>query len=389
MAAGRDLMNVLLIPAPDPSQSVASGVGRYLATLVRDPPPDVVYHAYTDRISFQEESAGESAAGRMASAAAAPSSPSSLRLALGYVRDTLRLMRAIRPFRSQVDIVHVNRVGCEIQTIAARLAGFRRIVATVHNLPGEDPAAGHWFRRRIEHLSFASADRLIVVSEAAYESWRDRIGLTRQRVVTIYNGLDGSRPDPQQAARFRQSLGVAPATVVFGICARLHSMKGHAVLIDAFARLPASLPVELWIAGSGPEEHAIRAAIRHYGLESRVRMLGYLPAPSDFMAAQDVNMLPSVTLESIGYAVIEAMFSGVPSIVSDVGGAKEIIGASGGGQVVARRDVAALAQAMTDYAADAGRRRREGDQARLYAEAHLTGQAMREATWRVYRDMVP
>lgn len=379
-------MNVLLIPAPDPSRAVASGVGRYLATLARNLPPDLAYRGYTDRISVEDERGDEAAA--PSASAAVRRSPRSLRLAAGYVRDTVRLARALRPLRAWTDVIHVNRVGCEVQTIAARLAGFRRIVGTVHNLPGEDVPSGHWFRRQVERLSFACADRLIVVSEAAYESWHDRIGLGRGRVVTVYNGLDARLPDSGRAAGFRKSLGTAPETVVFGICARLHPMKGHSVLLEAFARLPAGLPAEVWVAGAGPEEDGIRAAIRRYGLEARVRMLGYLADPSDFMAAQDVNLLPSVTLESIGYAVIEAMFAGVPSIVSDVGGAKEIIGASGGGQVVPRRDAAALARAMADYVADAPRRRREGALARDYAATHLTGQAMREATWQVYRDLI-
>ena len=304
----------------------------------------------------------------------------------GYGRDICRLARLLAPFRGRVDVIHVNRVGCEIQTIAARLAGFRRVVTTIHNLPGEEAAAGHWFRRLVERLSFASAGRLIAVSNATYTSWHARTGLRRDRVTVIYNGIDpveGEIPDRQSA---RHCFGLADGAIVFGICARLHPMKGHPVLLQAFARLKADCPgVRLLIAGDGPDEASVRQLIGQLGLAESVRMLGYLKDSRTFLAAIDVNVLSSVTLESMPFTVIEAMAAGVPSIASDVGGAKEIVTECRGGCVVPKGDVEALAAAMRAYAGSAVRREEEGWRAAAYAREVLTGDKMAQATLAVYR----
>jgi glycosyltransferase involved in cell wall biosynthesis len=163
-------------------------------------------------------------------------------------------------------------------------------------------------------------------------------------------------------------------------------MKGHAVLLEAFERVVAIHPASrLLIAGAGPEEPSIRALIERLGLGSAVTMLGHVDDPLAFLVGLDVHVLPSVTLESLGYSVVEAMHAGVPSVVSDVGGAKEIIGASGGGLIVGARDVEALAAALCQYVEHPEERRQAGERARRYAQEHLTAERMALLTAGVYR----
>ena len=239
-------MRVLILPGPEPAGAVTSGIGRYVGILVRHigPEVDIVHLPGAPHDEDRPHERVESVTGHGGGWRRWGRTlvPSSVRLMAGYGRDICRLARLLAPFRGRVDVIHVNRVGCEIQTIAARLAGFRRVVTTIHNLPGEEAAAGHWFRRLVERLSFASAGRLIAVSNATYTSWHARTGLRRDRVTVIYNGIDpveGEIPDRQSA---RHCFGLADGAIVFGICARLHPMKGHPVLLQAFARLKADCP---------------------------------------------------------------------------------------------------------------------------------------------------
>ena len=383
-------MRVLVIPKPEPVGSVTSGIGRYVGILVRHLGPDVeiVHLPGAPHAEDQPRVPDPKAPVHHGSWRQRLRSviPPTVRLAVGYARDTCRMAALMSPFRSQVDVVHINRVGCEIQTIAARLAGFRHVVTTIHNLPGEDAAAGQWFRRLVERLSFACAGRLISVSEATYEAWRDRIGLRHDRVTVIHNGIDPVEGAASERQAARRSFGLSDDALVFGICARLHPMKGHPVLLQAFARLKNDCPAaRLLIAGDGPEEAAVQQLVRQLGLSEFVQLLGYVRDPQPFLAAIDVSVLPSVTLESLPFTVVEAMAAAVPSIVSDVGGAKEIVGASGGGCVVPKGDVEALAAAMRAYASDAVRRREEGHRSAAYAREFLTGEMMAQATLAVYR----
>lgn len=96
-------------------------------------------------------------------------------------------------------------------------------------------------------------------------------------------------------------------------------------------------------------------------------------------------MLPSVTLESMPFSVVEAMFAGTPSLVSDVGGAQEVIVASDSGAVVPRNNAAALAACLYDWVCDLQRCRAAGARGTAYARKHLTGAEMARATLDVYR----
>lgn len=473
-------MRVLMLPTPEPEDAISSGIGRYVGILERHIRENVEIihlpgapHAEDRPREKTAPSGGGHAASRRLWQGWVPPV---CRLMAGYVSDTIRLARLIRPFRDKVDLIHVNHVGCEVHTIAAKLAGFSNVVATIHNLPGEGAWAGHWFRRLVERLSFACANQLISVSHATYDAWSERMGLRNDKVTVIHNGMDVSKSELLDKPEARRRLHIPECAVVFGICARLHPMKGHGVLLEAFARLvkeyndhdgvfiqvpprnsaadtaatteegmgeeiereapvvtgvsPVKTDVEkdaagdggyykreseaggrtscapfhvrgsdeprppeefkgpsllLLIAGDGPEQGNIESQIKELGLTGHVRMLGRIRDVMEFMRALDVHVLPSVTLESLPFSVVEAMFAGVPSIVSDVGGAKEIVQAANGGVVVPKGDVGALKTAMRMYSGDKEGRRDAGWRSADYAKTRMTGAIMAHETLVVYK----
>ena len=393
-----EVMRVLLVPSPPAlGDKITSGVGRYLSELVR---------AMGNRVEyiFLDNFVGKAPANPEVPEIAGPQKVGrdlAFRLVGGYVRDALRLARQISPYRKKVDLIHVNNVGCETHTIAAKLAGFRKVVTTVHNLPGEDRKARHGFRRLIERLSFACGDLHIVPSEMTFEAWQDRVGLPREKIARICHGIVpadifGFNRDEWRQRFCRDS----DQTILIGVCARLHYMKGHTVLLEAFKKLLQERtgrckvdsrkhqPLQdqqlmLLIAGEGPERPNIEAKIRELGISEHVRMLGHVDNAFGFQASLDINVLPSFS-ESMGFSVIEAMFAGVPSVVTDACGASELVTASGGGQVVARGDAHAIATGIGYYIKNPGIARADGERARRFAEANLTSDRMAEATYEVY-----
>jgi glycosyltransferase involved in cell wall biosynthesis len=148
-----------------------------------------------------------------------------------------------------------------------------------------------------------------------------------------------------------------------------------------------STPI-LLVVGEGPERASIERRIAELGLSENVRMLGHRDDVFELVSALDILVQPSVTLEAFPYSVVEAMFAGVPSVVSDVGGAKEIVNASEGGYVVPKGDGAALADALSRYIDDEGKRRADGACARRFAENNLTASKMADATLDVYERLL-
>lgn len=105
--------------------------------------------------------------------------------------------------------------------------------------------------------------------------------------------------------------------------------KDQGLLVDLVVELGnRGLEVELEATiddADDPDYVALlRAKIRDGGLEDRVRFVGRVDAGT-FMRSADVSVLPSIT-ESFGFAVVEAMASGVPVVASRIPSSVEVLG---------------------------------------------------------------
>ena len=166
-----------------------------------------------------------------------------------------------------------------------------------------------------------------------------------------------------------------------GYAGRLVPEKGVEDLIIAAARLQAQRPVELVIAGSGPDQRRLESLADSLGnLSGRVQWQQV--SPEDMPAwyrALDLLVLPSRTTrrwkEQFGRVLAEAMACGVPVVGSSSGFIPEMIEATGGGVIFPEGDAEALARAILELAGDAAqyaetaRRGREGVVALYSVEA--------------------
>lgn len=179
------------------------------------------------------------------------------------------------------------------------------------------------------------ADGLLAVS-AAMKADMAALGMPSDHICVHRTGVDQKRFGTLDRQAARRSLGITgPLTLSVGA---LIPRKGHHVVIDAIAALPG---VSLWIVGEGPERGALEAGIARAGLGDRVRLLGSV-AHDDLpplLAAADVMALASSS-EGLANAWVEALASGTPIVVTDVGGARELLGDPRAGRMVDRDPVA-------------------------------------------------
>ena len=135
---------------------------------------------------------------------------------------------------------------------------------------------------------------------------------------------------------------------------RLHSAKGHDVLIKAIKLLAEEgVDVHWRIAGSGPEREALEAQIGQSGLNHRIRLLGSLSEDQiiEEMRSADVFALASHA-EPLGVVYMEAMAMGVATIGTSAGGVAEIIDHGKTGWLIPPNDVDALARAIRSLMTD-------------------------------------
>lgn len=187
---------------------------------------------------------------------------------------------------------------------------------------------------------------LLAVS-AAMKADMVAIGLPADRIRIHHTGVDQDRFRPLDRAVGKAALGVAgPLVVSVGA---LIPRKGHAIVIDAVAALPG---VTLLIAGAGPERAALEARIARYGIADRVRLLGAVPHADlpKLIAAADVSALASSS-EGLANAWVESLACGTPIVITDAGGAYEVVTSPDAGRVTIR-DGLAFAAAIGGLLAD-------------------------------------
>ena len=169
---------------------------------------------------------------------------------------------------------------------------------------------------------------------------------------------------------------VAPEGAVrFVFLGRLVPYKSPDLAVRAFARsrARARADVRLEIIGDGPLRTSLEALAEDLGVSEAVDFRGWLGKSeiSDRLRAADVFLYPSLR-EPGGTVVLEAMASGLPSIVADWGGPAEYVRDDTGIRVDVsspERFVDEMAGAMVTLAADPEGRRRAGAAARARVAA--------------------
>ncbi len=174
----------------------------------------------------------------------------------------------------------------------------------------------------------------------------------RDKVFTVWNGVDVTRFQPRDKVAMRASLEIAPDAPVAGIVAALRPEKQHVMLVEAMARVVARLPdAILVVVGDGTEREAIVAKVSELGLMQNVRMLGTRHDVPEVLAALDLKVLSS-KMEANPASTLEAAACGLPVVVPNVGSLAETVVDGKTGLLCPPNDPAALADAMVQMLSD-------------------------------------
>lgn len=294
---------------------------------------------------------------------------------------------------NRVDLIEIESPGAFglLALVLARLLG----IPVVHNYRTDLLAytrilldhplfiAGlHWF---IRNFLKSGGGNVIVPSQAFVEECV-AMGNPRSRTVQLPRGVDLSRfsPDARKEGFWRE-LG-APEGPVIAYLGRVSREKGLETLSDAFERLLRTHPdAVLAVIGDGPWKNQFRERLAHTGRAVFPgEMKGDLLAQG--LASADLFAFPSTT-DTFGNAVLEAIACGVPAVVTDQGGPKEIVQDGVSGVVVPGGDAVAMAEAMARLLSDPLERERLSAGGVARAEA-FRPEAARDCHLEFYRKVV-
>jgi starch synthase len=269
----------------------------------------------------------------------------------------------------------------------------KRLVVTLwENIPAR--TARSLWGAKIRREIVGSTSAFVAVSQLA-RATAVLDGIDPKRITVIQPGIDVElfRPGPKSPTVLSM-LGLCKDDFVGLFVGRLQESKGVSALLDAVAFLSRDPGIrrrlKIVLVGSGMEGPRFRSKAERLGIADSVRFTGHLPfvrLPEVYRAA-DVFVLPSTLKrwwqEQFGFAIIEAMASGVPVISTKSGSIGEVV--EDCGLLVSPSNFYELAQALRSLMADDTLRSSLSTRARVLVQERNDARNVAERLARVYSD---
>lgn len=175
------------------------------------------------------------------------------------------------------------------------------------------------------------SDKIITVCNNQAEYTIKTYGVPREAFQTIYNGIDTNHwipalPGTDRKA-LRSELGLPVSGPLIVKTAGFRPEKNHLGAIRALNILHREyhIPASLVFVGDGAMRPKIEEAVKASGLEEYIILKGQQSDVRPFYHASDLFTLTSESVETFSIAALEAMSCGLPAVLTDIGGAREMV----------------------------------------------------------------
>lgn len=194
-------------------------------------------------------------------------------------------------------------------------------------------------------------DTFVYGSYGQMDLWKKRYKLGTAVVTVIHNGVDTEHFSTDRCrlgqVEARKQFSLSADSIVLGTVAQFRVEKAQGDLVKAVQALRGrGYHVQALLVGDGRERASVESLVRERGLSEHVRFVGQLDDVRPALAAMDVFVLTSVAVETFSNAALEAMSMGRPSVLSDIGGAREMIIDGHNGYVYMPGNVAELTRQL-------------------------------------------
>jgi glycosyltransferase involved in cell wall biosynthesis len=239
----------------------------------------------------------------------------------------------------------------------------------------------------------------VVVSSVVMKDFYGSLGVTTPMSI-VPNGVDLQRfrsLDPVADKRAaRSALGISTTADLVLFVGSIIRRKGVDLLLDAFAQVAETNPLaELILVGPGDSSGTadgrafqirIEELVRRSGAADRIHFKGHVPSADTYIRAADVFVLPS-RREGMGNVVLEAMATGVPTVLTPYLGLPAEFGEPGKQYVLSAPDAGSLASHIMSLLMDRNRQRSLGDAGRNWVEKHMSMATAIDAYAKIYHDL--
>ena len=255
---------------------------------------------------------------------------------LGFLWDLVSIVKS-----RKINLIHSHEFTMNFYGSLVSVVTGVPIIATVHgkNYYGEKR------RRRLSYRFVSKTARMVAVSNDIAKFLVEEIGIFRDNITTIHNGIrtDLYYKDNDARRQQRSELGLSDNEFLIGTVGSLYPVKGHTYLLKAIAIIKKSIPnVKAIIVGKGYLLGKLKEEASSLNLNSDIQFLGFREDIPKLIQSMDVFVLSSLS-EGHPLSLLEAMASQIPVVVTDVGGLKEVVEDGRNGCIVSPNNPQALA----------------------------------------------
>lgn len=284
------------------------------------------------------------------------------------------------------EVIHCNTpLGGMLGRICGRKAGVKKIIYTAHGFHFYKgaPLLNWLIYYPIERILAHKTDALLTMNQEDYKRAR-KFHLRKNGNVYYVPGvgmnLEAFENVEVNPKELRETLGVSKEDFLLIVAGDLVKGKNHKTIIRAVAK--CSGRVHLLVCGQGIEKENLENLSKELHVEKQIHFLGFRSDIKELLKISDAFVFASYR-EGLSRAVMEAMASGLPAVVSDIRGNNELI-CKKGGYLVKPDDADGMAERIMELKNNKGLAEEMGRFNKKYVEK-FSDRVVRKQIEEIYR----
>ncbi|HEX8287413.1 MAG TPA: glycosyltransferase, partial [Pyrinomonadaceae bacterium] len=241
-----------------------------------------------------------------------------------YPRAVLQLSQFLK--REKIDILQTHLFYAGLIGVLAKRLYRKTIVVLTRHHTSIVRILGSKYHLFLDKWMAEQADYVVAVSEATRNYMKQVDGIRGDHIETVHLGFDFEKrkPNSDQRKIIRDEFGFTEKDFVVGYVANLLPGKGHLRLIEAFSEVvKEASEARLFLVGHSKLAE-VDQAIEEFSLQQKVVLTGWRDDVAACLNAIDLFVHPSLS-EAFSQVLIEALSVRLPVVITNVGGASEVI----------------------------------------------------------------